>query len=215
MQKDSNIIPSGEAVYKNSRKKGPFGMFLYKMKNPNLPRVKKALIKIRNNMLKLKVRWARFSKIKSLRFFAGEELTEAAQKRIKKFNATKGSSVADGFRLSNILFGYSVYKKQPDEYKDKLKEIFYKRYDYEQSIDFSRQYLKEFTISRVKKSAFILWMSNYLKHGASDEILELSSFDIAVKMGQLWNNLSSEEKTAWEKLSRKVCGHKKRVPVPK
>lgn len=173
---------------KKIKYKGPFGMFasrMYHIKNKDI-QTRKRLKKLYREALIFRYNWD---------VLTGEVNEEIKEGDTIDFNALEGRKKPK--KVSDCILSYFVFKKIPDESRRELIELYQKRYDVELVDGFSKQYIQK-RPGFIKKTAFIVWMNYYLRNEVSLEILELDSFELALKLGDVWNKLPIEEKAQWQ-----------------
>lgn len=108
-----------------------------------------------------------------------------------------------GIRQRNTILNYYLFKHLSDKLKKEYANVFYKRFDVKIPENFSKYYIKIEKPGKIGKSSFILWLGEYLENLTPMELSE-SSFDIAIKAGNIWNSMSFEEKSEWNLISTKL-----------
>lgn len=177
---------------------GPFIMFIQnnsKMSNWN---GKDELKRIEDESWEIIKEWKKFATFKNWCHF--QELPDWEKGPVRYLEPVENVVEED---VSDALLLYFLYKKLPVEKKEKYVEIYQKRYDVKIPNGFSKEYVKIAKPEKIKKTAFILWMNYYLRNKVSLEILSIDSFDLALKLGEIWNNLPMEERCKWEALLQK------------
>lgn len=103
----------------------------------------------------------------------------------------------------NTILNYYLFKKLDKTRKDKMLRLFWKRYNVQVPTTFVKNYLSIEKPEKLRKTAYLHWLNDYLTNHVSEDILKLPSLEIALLVGDKWNSLPGEEKAAWYKLSNK------------
>lgn len=111
-------------------------------------------------------------------------------------------SLNSNLKKKNIILNYYLFRNMDDSVKKKYSNLFYKRFDIKIPENFNKESLVSTKTIKIRKNAFILWLGNYLK-SLDSEALKKPSFDIALEAGNLWNEMSFEEKINWDVLSKR------------
>lgn len=184
---DDKFVP-GRREFKNSKYRGPFLMFLAKAK----PLSEDVTSKWYPEAAEYCREWRMFVK----RTPGGKE------KPVHKKNVKKHPSPPSKVDLliSDTVLNYYLYRQLPESSKEELMDLYHERYDVEMVDGFSRKYLVQNKCKMIKKAAFILWINWYIRNHMSLEVLELDSFELVLKLGNIWNGLPIDEKKQWEAL---------------
>lgn len=196
-------LKKGKAYSSNFAKKGPYGIFLSKVSHPEGPEIESFLENHFEELLKHCLKWREFSIFRGWSFFKDQPVQAHGESRFKEFVKDPDHKARSKALISDAVLNYYLFSKLKNSEKDQLTDIFQARHIIKVSEKFSKDYIKSAIDGDewVRKSDFILWMNNYLENCVSKEFLELSSFEIALKLGQLWNGLPYNEQKAWRLLA--------------
>lgn len=182
-------------------KNGPFGIFTKKLEHKNDPNVAEFLKKIENDIVQRSIKYREFSIFRDWSFFENMPCHTLGLLRYKRFLMKDSSEKRFCTSANDSILNYYLYKKISIEEKEKLCHLYESRFDVPIEIGFSKDYLKTNPNETLKKSDFILWMNYYLQNNVSEDFLELDSFEIVIKLGQLWNELPYRERREWRLLA--------------
>ncbi|ELA42046.1 uncharacterized protein VICG_00895 [Vittaforma corneae ATCC 50505] len=202
------------AAYKNFKKfkyKGPFGMFISRIKHPRDEKVLKRLKEHFNEAYNFQKLWKLFLSHRRWKDFENNPEWKKDKSRFLNIINSKECYLGITNQVSDSILRYFLFKQLPEDCKQKYVNLYQKRYSITPFEGFSKQYIQVKKPKPIVKTAFILWMNYYLKNNVSVEILELDSFELALKMGDVWNNLAIEEKYKWQQLANedKLVARKK------
>lgn len=186
---------------KLNKKGGPFGIFVKKLKHKDDPIINQTLKNLQEQLLECCMKYRELSMFRIWNFFKKMPLHKQGILRYKRFIEDKNHRSMAKSATSTAILNYYLFKQLPDSEKEKLSQIYQERYMLPITEKFNKEYLKRKRIEHVRKTDFILWMNHYLENNVSDEFLELSSFEIALKLGQLWNELPYKERKEWRLLA--------------
>lgn len=189
---------------KNFKQKGPFGTFLSKIKHSKDIKTQERLAELYGDAQKIQKDWFMFTKTntsESVKNDPEEKQSELQQlatvdendRTIQRYEKNICSSILD----------YFIFRQLPNEIKQKYIDLYHKRYDIEMPDGFSKDYIRITGPTKIHRNPFILWMNYYIRTNCSIEILEYNTYDLALKMGDIWNSLSIEEKNIWNYLIKK------------
>lgn len=215
-------------IYWNLHKKGPFGVFLQKIEASRDPEIIKIAKNYQDETFMNEVFFRKVAGRKekltitdrNIRLNAIKNCRLPSDKVYKKME--RGADASDGnsdngedilndptICQRNILLNYYLFQRLKRRIKRRYSNIFRKRYDVPLTKDFCKQYLTVKKPEKFRKTSFLLWLNAYLKEKVSTEMLRLSSFEIALKAGNVWNTLPNEEKGRWYKLLNRDMYHHK------
>lgn len=187
--------------FKKFKYNGPFGMFISRIKHPKDEKVQKRLKEHYEEAYSFQKLWRLFLSHGQWKTFENNQEWEKNKARFLDMMESKECHLGIKSRISDSILDYFLFKSLSKEYKQKYIDLYQKRFDIEFLEGFSKQYIQINKPNPVLKTAFIMWMNHYLRNNVSVEILELDSFELALKMGDIWNNLAIEEKCKWQQLA--------------
>lgn len=220
-------------TYKNLHKKGPFGLFLQRVeasRDPEIIRIVKSyqderfmneafFRQVAGRKKKATIRGRLLSvQVGGNHRFSDDKIYEKLEDSDKGPVENDGESPAkDGDHgledptlcQRNTLLNYYLFRRLSSQTKKQYSKVFRKRYDVPLTNGFCKQYLAVNKPEKFRKTSFLLWLNAYLRNKVSTEMLRLSSFEIALKAGNVWNTLPNEEKRKWYKLLNQDMYRKK------
>jgi hypothetical protein len=205
------ILKIKQAV-KNFKYKGPFGVFISRIKHAKEIKAEKRLEELYKDACAYIKEWTAFSRVRIWDSVKSEKECKKGEARFLQALSTDDSllDITDKMVHDSIL-NYFIFKQLPEEDKQKFTDLYYKRQDMAIPEGFSSDFVRMTEPQFIKKSAFTIWMNHYLKNNVSTEILEFDNFELALKLGDTWNNLSIDERNRWKQICKEEREKKKSI----